>query len=322
MWFTEEEIEIAKSVDLVGVAEELGYTPKRKGRYYTLKEMDSIRIHDRRSWCRWSRQFDTNGRGGTQIDFLQEFAGMEFKEAVAWLLDYAGYQRLEEERRKVKLKHQVPKKEPEEKKPFVLPKAALNNSYLYHYLIENRCIRKEVIDYFVSQGLIYESASYHNIVFMGLDKYGVARFASMRGVFDEHGKSFKCDVEGNDKRYGFNVVNEKSEVLDVFEAAIDLMSFVDIYDDYETNKIALGMLADAPIETFLSEHPGITKIRFHLDNDEYGRKAAQVLLKKYYELGYDVEDAPPPKEVKDINEWLVQCKREKREKKTPPKIKI
>ena len=39
--FTEDELAIAKSVDLVAVASRLGYTPKRIGNYYTLKEMDS-----------------------------------------------------------------------------------------------------------------------------------------------------------------------------------------------------------------------------------------------------------------------------------------
>ena len=44
--FTDEEIWIAKSVDLTKVAESLGYTPKRIGHHYTLEEMDSIRIYD------------------------------------------------------------------------------------------------------------------------------------------------------------------------------------------------------------------------------------------------------------------------------------
>ena len=31
-------------------------------------------------------------------------------------------------------------------------------------------------------------------------------------------------------------------------------------------------------------------------------------MKKYYELGYDVEDCPPPAGYKDYNEWLVATK--------------
>lgn len=55
--FTNEELTIAKSVDLTAVAENLGYTVRKVGNYHTLKEMDSIRIYDRRSWFRWSQEY-------------------------------------------------------------------------------------------------------------------------------------------------------------------------------------------------------------------------------------------------------------------------
>ena len=309
--FTEEELTIAKSVDLTAVASNLGYTVKRVGKYYTLKEMDSIRIYDKSHWFRWSRQYEQGNNGGSQIDFLRVFCGMDVKSAVFWLLDFAGYGRITEAQKKIQLKHQVEGKK-EERKPFVLPMASYDNTYLYSYLKEVRGIRKEVIDYFVSQGLIYESRNYHNIVFKGNDKYGKTRFASQRGVFDKEGKSFKCDVAGNDKNFGFNVVNEGSEELIVFEAAIDLMSYVDIFNDFNSNKLALGMLSDAPIETFLKEHPQITLIKFCLDRDEPGRKASDELVEKYYNLGFDVDDFPPPEGYKDYNEWLVKSKLESR----------
>ena len=50
------------------------------------------------------------------------------------------------------------------------------------------------------------------------------------------------------------------------------MSYVDIFADYESNKLALGMLADAPLETFLREHPQITSIRFCLMEMSRGEK--------------------------------------------------
>lgn len=250
--FTDEELAIAKSVDLCAVAESLGYTVKRIGKYHTLKEMDSIRIYNRSHWYRWSRQFDKGNNGGSQIDFLRVFCGMSVKEAVFWLLDFAGYRRIENPV-KQPLVHQVSQKQAEERKPFVLPEPAGDNSYLISYLNQERGISRTVIDLFLKDGLIYESRHYHNVVFKGNDKNGVTRFASMRGVFDKQGKPFKCDVTGNDKNYGFNVVNVNSTELVVFEAAIDLMSYVDIFADYESNKLALGMLADAPLETFLRE---------------------------------------------------------------------
>ena len=306
--FTEEELKIAKSVDLCAVATSLGYTVRKIGRYHTLREMNSIRIYNRKSWYRWSLVMERGKNGGSQIDFLIAFAGMDIKEAVFWLLDFAGYQRYTQERgsssqKNKKLKY-ITSNKVEEKKEFVLPIPSGSSSFLYAYLTEDRCIDKRVVDFFVEKNLIYESRGYHNIVFKGNDRNGVTRFASQRGVFDKNGKPFKCDVEGNDKNYGFNVVNEKSHELYVFEAAIDLMSYVDLYDDFESNKIALGMLHDAPIKTFLEEHPHIKTIKFCLDNDDPGRKATEKYLAQYESLGYDTDDLSPPSGYKDYNEWL------------------
>jgi len=305
--FTKEELAIAKSVDLTDVARNLGYTVKRVGNYFTLKEMDSLRIYNRRSWFRWSREYDRGENGGSQIDFLRVFAGMEVKEAVFWLLDFAGYRRCEDWTPKAA----VVEPKAEEKKAFVLPIAAPDNRYLYQYLMRDRALSKEVIDEFVKTGLIYEECRYHNIVFKGNDKNGNTLFASMRGVFDRNGNCFKCDVAGNDKNYGFNVWNEESTELEVFEGAIDLMSYADIYSDFHSNKLALGMLSDAPLVTFLKEHPQITTIKFCLDNDKPGRVATEQLMHKYYELGYRVEDCPPPKNHKDYNQWLKEARKEK-----------
>jgi hypothetical protein len=306
--FTADELAIAKSVDLLAVASSLGYTPKKIGQYYTLKEMDSMRIYGRSHWCRFSRRYDKGENGGSQIDFLRVFAGMEVKEAVFWLLDFAGYRRTADAPSRGMLRHQVEIKE-DTRKEFVLPEMARSNSFLYRYLLNDRAISRDVVNFFVKRGLIYESTPYHNIVFKGNDKNGVTRFASMRGVFDRQGKTFKCDVPGNDKRYGFNIFNEACTELVVFEAAIDLMSYMDIRRDFEGNMLALGMVADAPLETFLKEHPQISSIRFCLDNDSPGRKATEMLLEKYGKRGYVVIDSPPPKGCKDYNKWLCREKK-------------
>ena len=53
-------METAKGTDLPDLLEHLGYTVRRLGsRYHTTREMDSIRIKDRRTWKRYS-----NGTGG------------------------------------------------------------------------------------------------------------------------------------------------------------------------------------------------------------------------------------------------------------------
>lgn len=307
--FTAEELEAAKSTDLCDVAASLGYTVKRIGRYHTLEEMDSMRIYGRKSWFRWSREHDSSGRGGSQIDFLKTFAGLGTREAVFWLLDFAGYRRFPEDGKKTQLKHRAEDTQTVEKKEFVLPLPAYDNSCLYSYLAGERMLRREVVDYFLKKGLIYEAAGYHNIVFKGNDKDGTARHAFMRGISDRNGKSFKCDVAGSDKNYGFNLYRVGSSRVVVFEAAIDAMSYVDIFKDCSSSLLALGMLSDAPLLTFLSEHPQIRKIRFCLDSDGPGRRASAALMQKYCRLGYETEDTPPPEGCKDYNQWLQEIKR-------------
>lgn len=328
--FTEEELALAKSVDLTAVAASLGYTVQRIGKYHTLKEMDSIRIYDRTHWFRWSRQADTGNNGGSQIDFLRVFCGMDVKEAVWWLLDFAGYRRagdpsekensgkdysekagIRPQGRRLVQRTSSEQEKTRGQQPLELPPPAAGCSYLYRYLTQERMLSSEVVDYFLKAGLIYESRPYHNIVFKGNDKDGNTKFASMRGVFDSDGRKFKCDVRGSDKRYGFNIPDDGSTELAVFEAAIDLMSYVDIFGEYAGSKLALGMLGDAPLETFLEEHPQVESIRFCLDRDDPGRLAAEKYVQKYAERGCRTEYLPPPTGYKDYNEWLVAAKREK-----------
>ena len=321
--FTEDELAIAKSVDLCQVAASLGYTVQRIGKYHTIKEMDSIRIYNRTNWFRWSRQAEHGSNGGSQIDFLRVFEGMGVKDAVFWLLEFAGYRSIGKESldrglvadkenldkgfagrgRIITEKPTVP-----ERKPFILPERAVNNMQLIKYLTGERCISKRTVETLIEKDLIYESAQYHNVVFLGRDASGTVQFASMRGTFDKDGRAFKCDVAGSDKRYGFHVEKDGAATISVFEAAIDLMSYMDIFPYANEHLLALGMVADKPLEQYLSDHPGIRGIRFCLDNDEPGRQASLELAEKYLHRNYTVRIAGPPDGYKDYNEWIVDAK--------------
>ena len=78
-------MEIARETDLPDLLEHLGYQVRQVGRYHTTKEMDSLRIKNRRTWRRYSEN-----TGGDAITFLQRFCGKSFPEAVEYLLDYHG----------------------------------------------------------------------------------------------------------------------------------------------------------------------------------------------------------------------------------------
>jgi len=286
--FSKEDIEAAKKADIREIAKDLGYTPRKVGNYYTLKEIDSVRIFNGVSWYRFSGK-EVNGiTGGSAIDFVMAFGNKKYLDAIKWILSFNRPSVITNSSRS-------------NEKHLVLPKRAEKFGHLYGYLIKTRNISIECVDFFVKHNLIYEEASHNNIVFLGRDEEGKVRFASMRGTDDRNGKRFRCDVSGSDKRYGFNLRNADSDELIVFEAAIDMMSYCSMTGDYESNFIALGMLHDAPLEEFLRTSK-ISKIKFGLDNDEPGRKACEQLMEKYYGLGYETERLMLPEKYKDWNE--------------------
>lgn len=283
--FTAEEIQIAKAVDLVDLAEQIGIPLKRKGRFYQAVGMDSVMIFNRSSWCRFSQ-----GVGGSTIDFLEYFRNMDFVEAVKYLLEFAGYirtetmQKFQPERQAEKIEETKQRKDIP-KEPFVLPSKSETSCRLYGYLIKQRKLSKQMIDFWVKKGILYESGTYHNLVFVGKDTEGIPRFASQRGTLDKYGKPFKGDVTGNDKTYGVNLVDQNSDTLYVYEAAIDAMSDMELREDYQNNILVLGMLSDGPLEKFLKDYSHIRKIQFCLDNDLPGRQAGKKIGKKIYPYG-------------------------------------
>lgn len=89
----------------------------------------------------------------------------------------------------------------------------------------------------------------------------------------------------------------------VFEAEIDMMSYIDYTGDYESNNLVLGMVSDGPLEQMLKDYPHIRHIHFCLDNDKAGRKAMYKLIRKYAAFGYAVSYELPLL-GKDHNECL------------------
>ena len=289
--YTDTEIDAAKDTDLPELLASLGYQVRRVGSYYTTREMDSLRIKNRRTWRRYSELV-----GGDAIDFLRHFHGLSFAEAVRYLLEYGGYP--------VDLPAPPPIRKPrppprQERPPFVLPPANGDNGRVCAYL-RGRGIAPGVIDDFVAEGLLYEDAVHQNCVFVGRDSTGKAVFAAQRGTYDRI--PFRGDVAGSDKRIAFRAPYDPAlDWAAVFEAPIDLMSWFTLYG--KCNAIALCGLYDGPLETYLDDHPHVRRIVLCLDADGPGRDAAGELGEKYRGLGYVTEERAPPS-GKDWNQYL------------------
>ena len=66
--------------------------------------------------------------------------------------------------------------------------------------LAGRGIDREILDYCIKTGRIYESRNkgHGNVVFVGFDKDGKARFGCLRGIGEAR---FHGDVSGSDKHY-------------------------------------------------------------------------------------------------------------------------
>lgn len=324
-----EDIETAKSCSLTRLAAYMGYSVKKVGNLFTLNEMDSIRIYNDRTWYRFSER--GNRTGGSIIDFYMEFSGEDnFQNAVNAILNLNGLTKQQPggspahsfTKTKKAPEPKAAEKPEATKKEFVLPKAADSYKRAYAYLMKTRGLSLQVINYFVKElKLLYEEDSHHNIVFIGKDHEGNAKYAALRGTMDLYGKKFKGDVYGSDKDFGVNIVNLNDSELKVFESTIDMMSYMDITGDYHSNKIAVGMLSDNSLNRFLEYYKHIKEISFCIDGDLpaknalYGKeqpdgKTSVGLLEKYKRLGYKTSDesAPYNSKNKDYNDTLKDLK--------------
>ena len=324
--YTDEEILQAKETSLTELAAHYGYHPIRVGNLYSLKEHDSVRIYNDRTWYRWSRAGNGKDSGGSQIDFLIQFCGVEsVAEAIQRLLEFQGVYRissLERERGEVQALFRIKRSRWKRKKERIYSSRRCTGGLSASIRIFNKDKRtvSVFVDYFVKDlKILYEESEHHNLVFLGKDKEGVVRYATERGTADIYGKKYRGDVAGNDKNFGINIVNAESDELKVFEANIDLMSYMDVTGDYSSNKLVLGMTADNPLIQFLKDYQHIKRIGFCLDNHAAGMRAMygesekklggqekEGLLKKYADMGYETytDIVPSQSGCKDWNEYF------------------
>ena len=292
--FTDEQKQLANSVDLAEYLRVRGEKLERVGIEHKLIYYDGSGKHDSIT-IRGSKWFDhKNQTGGRAIKFMQEFYDMDFQTAVQELLG----------QRVTPLSHSPPKAiAKEEKKEFRLPQANTNMHRVYAYLIKQRFISADIITHFAKQHTLYEDKQHHNAVFVGLDENGVPRQASKRST-NSFGKTFRITCEGSDTRYSFAHFGE-NERLYVFEAPIDMMSFLTLYPkDWQKNSyIAMNGVYENAVLTALKNHSNLHEIVLCVDNDEGGIEAVDRLRDILNGNGYsNVKRLAPP--YKDWNEVL------------------
>ena len=279
MQYTEEQIARANQTDLVSFLNAQGEQLVKSGREYRWKKHDSVTV----SGNRWYRH--SQNKGGYPVDFVMEFYHVTFPEAVKMLIGEEG-----EGRQKSCL---APSPD------FRLPEKSETNETVIKYLTEIRRLEKDLVEEWIAGGNIYEEKKHHNVVFVGRDADGIPRYAHCRGT---GGIKYRGDVAGSDKSYGFCHRGEDNQLF-VFEAAIDLLSFIQLFpkDWKKRSYLSLGGVSSVVLMTFLSERPQITSVFLCLDNDHAGNEACEKLAGEIPD-GYRVIRLKPAR--KDWNEIL------------------
>ena len=296
------ETQIAKDVDMVYLVKAFGYTPIKRGKTHILREHDSFVIfNDTNTFYHYSQR-----QGGSPIDFCMMYGNMTTKDAIHYLLDMAGKHHEEIESYTYKAKKV---KKQEYNLADELPEANDNYKRVFAYLNKTRGISGKVISYFMHNKMLYESKEHHNCVFVTRDENGTPKYASMRGTLTNQ-NIFKGDVKGSNKEYGYGVYNPGSDKVIVFEAPIDLMSFLTLYPDNECSLHALGCLGINSLISFLGKHPDVKRITFILDNDIHAIEATQEFKMFLSEQGFTIEEHEISRimsdvGINDINDYLV-----------------
>ncbi len=318
MYYTQEQIDRANQADLVSFLQGQGEQLTRAGQEYRWKRHDSLTVRGNK-WYRHSQS-----KGGAPIDFVMEFYGKSFTEAVEMLTgekcaapppdrpspapqngvptksaDFVGQGGAAEGASFSRLRGNERHGACDD--AFRLPPRSPDNNTARNYLTAARRIDEDVTGFFFSSGDIYEEAAHHNAVFVGRDESGVPRYAHQRGTAG----SFRLDVKGSDKAFNFCYRGE-GERLFVFEAPIDLLSFLCLFkkDWQKQSYLALGGVGEKALLRFLSDRPNIKTVYLCLDSDQAGNDACSRLVKLMPE-GYTVHRLIPL--FKDWNE--VQTRR-------------
>ena len=254
MTYTQAKIDKANAVDLEKFLRAQGETLVRSGKEYRWKAHDSLTVCGNK-WFRHSQS-----RGGFPVDFVMEFYGKSFPEAVQMLTGEPGKAQ--------------PEADPAPSPAFRLPLRNVTNANILNYLTQERKLSPSLVNFFIAAGDIYEDAAHHNVVFVGRDADGHPRYASSRGIREK----FRQDAAGAEKAFGFAHRGTDKQLL-VFEAPIDLLSFIELFPKnwQQHNYLSLGGVSGKALRQFLSERPDVERVFLCLDADKAGEDACKRL---------------------------------------------
>ncbi len=298
--YSKEQIQQAQSLNLVQILEARGEQFEPSGREKRMKSDHSVTIRDS-MWYDHSAQ-----EGGGPLEFFKKFHNMTFKQAMETLVGQPQelvqnpsyrqpstqhQQATPQNRQQQAPPHLVPSPRPQVPKTqeFQLPNRNTEMKKTFAYLASKRKIDFGIISHFAKARTLYESSEIfknsqylvRNCVFVGTDENGNPRHAHKHGLNFE-GDTFKRNVQDSEAQFSFHHVG-KNEHLFVFEAPIDMLSFISIYqqDWQESSYVALCGTSGHAIEWMLNQNPQLQNVVLCLDNDHAGIQAVEKLSEQF-----------------------------------------
>ncbi|MCL8204261.1 toprim domain-containing protein [Ligilactobacillus agilis] len=244
----QERKKVAKSRNILEVADVLGMELTKVGQTYKWREHDSLTIFPKNNNFKW---FST-GAQGDPIDLVQAVLGVKYAEAVEYLLQD-------------KFKGKVPANLAKvEKRPFeykLRDHKSFNHGY--EYLTKERGLSKETIDFFLKQGVVSEATRLFKngdkpepvITFKAFDDQGKLRGATLQGTrYDaKYGHGYRKEIVANsDGNFGLSVQIGQPKKLVFCESSIDLMSYYELHKDSlaDVRLVSMDGLKPATVDNY------------------------------------------------------------------------
>lgn len=289
------------NITVLQAAELLGYHRDKKDRTKYRRGDFHVSIANDGKFKSWKIGFE-GFKGYGSISFVMQSEKMDFKDALKLIEDLPG----------AIITDQVPTPYVPAKKEY----KPLRKPYLYegytdrvkNYLCGERCLSEKLVENCLKHGLIYPSKDFFGIsaVFAFTDAEG-NELGFLKKYIEGDNKGSGYMATGSQKANSAFIVKGDPKKAIIFEAAIDLLSFIDLgLNKGNATLIATGGTIDAAEEL----HPclkGYEEYSFAFDNDEPGRILAAKLKSAFFP---NAKDLFPSKENDDYNNVLTKYKKE------------
>lgn len=287
---------IKQQIKIIEYANSLGFHVIKRGKYYSLREHDSVIIDNEKN-CFWR---NSNGAKGSVIDFAIEFTHKDVSDIIQEFSRMINFD---------DISYSVPEHsqlncDQQKKVVFTLPERDKTIKNIYAYLLSVRMINKNIVSLFLARKYLYQDIK-KNCVFVSYKKDKPV-YATKRGTNTDY--RFVGDVPGSDYNWCF-FIDHHSDILIVTESVIDAMSVMSIllYYDYDIESYDYLALTGTQKYDSIYYHDNIKpykKIYLALDNDNGGVCCSYKIRQHVFDHPVELIDWMP----KDAKDWNDICK--------------